>query len=104
MWIRACEAPVESKEPGRGQEGKDTVRRRTLRGIPWREDIATLAAGRQWGVRLASGGPAGSQPFEKVDKQGFIVTVMDRRSVTVTNLGSRGFIPWPPEAQFLSSL
>ncbi len=38
--------------------------------------------------------------FEKVAKQVFIVTVTGLWPVTVTNLGSRGFIPWPPEASF----
>ena len=52
------------------------------------------------GEGFASVGPAGSQPFALFYKDGFakhafIVTVTDQRSVTVTNLGSRGFISWP---------
>ena len=57
---------------------------------------------RPCGESIASGGPAGSQPFEKVAKQTFTVTGTDLWSVSVTNLGSRGFISWPPEAQCLN--
>ena len=56
---------------------------------------------RPCGESLASVGPAWNQPFEKVGKQTFPIMVTDLWSITIINLGSKGSIPWPPEALFL---
>ena len=77
-----------------------------FQGVLASRGFATLAAGGRAVdvyLRRPCRGPLLLPYFIKdgVAKQFFIVTVTGQRPVTVTNLGSRGFISWPPEACFL---
>jgi len=62
--------------------------------------------------KIASGGPAGGQTFEKFDKQilsNFLkafakVLALRNEGRGPSQPGVQGIIPWPPEARFLNRL